>query len=144
LLIELVRVALLHEQNEIGIVGLLNDASEVHRVVNLVFGLQHLFKTKVVVTFLQSVKGYVFVVAREDIFVFAAGGCRVSKDRVMSLGNLIVRMGDDSSLRRINAEVVVKAKLVVPICAVSHFIQAFRLSVCNKKYCFFATFLPPK
>ena len=90
LLIEFVCIGLFHEQNKVGVVGLLNDASEVHRVVHLVFGLQHLFKTKVVVTFLQSVEGYVFVVASEDILVFVAGRCSVSQNRVVSLWDLLV------------------------------------------------------
>ena len=45
-------VRLLHKEDQIGIVGLLNDACDVHGVVDLVLGLQHLFKAKVVVTLL--------------------------------------------------------------------------------------------
>ena len=123
LLIEFVCIGLFHEQNKVGVVGLLNDASEVHSVVHLVFGLEHLFKAKVVVTFLQSVEGYVFVVASEDILVFVAGRRGVSQNGVVSLWDLIVLVRDDSCLCGINAEVIIEPILVVPICAVSHFIS---------------------
>ena len=73
-------VRLLHKEDQIGIVGLLNDASDVHGVVDLVLGLQHLFKAKVVVTLLQSVKRYVLVVLSEDVAVMLSrASCRRCK-----------------------------------------------------------------
>lgn len=73
-------VRLLHKEDQIGIVGLLNDASDVHGVVDLVLGLQHLFKAEVVVTLLQSVKRYVLVVLSEDVAVMLSrASCRRCK-----------------------------------------------------------------
>lgn len=69
-------VRLLHKEDQIGIVGLLNDASDVHGVVDLVLGLQHLFKAEVVVTLLQSVKRYVLVVLSKDVAVMLSRASR--------------------------------------------------------------------
>ena len=53
---------LLHEQDLIGIVWLLDDTREVHRVVDLILGLEHLFEAKIVMALLQGVKRDVLVV----------------------------------------------------------------------------------
>ena len=64
---------MLEEHNLVWIVGFLNDASEVHCIVNLVLGLKDFFETEVVMTFLQRVEGDVLVVTVIDIFAHSAG-----------------------------------------------------------------------
>ena len=73
LFVELVLVGLLHEEDQVWVVGLFNDSRDVHRVVDLVLRLKHFFKTEVVMTLLQSVKRYVLVVLSEDIVVTVFG-----------------------------------------------------------------------
>lgn len=57
---------LLHEKHQIRVVGVLHYVVEVDSVKHLVFGLQHLLKTEVVMPFFQSVESDLFVMLGED------------------------------------------------------------------------------
>jgi hypothetical protein len=58
--------ALLHEQDQVGIIRLLHHVVKMHGVIHLVLGLEYFFKTEVIVAFLQCVKRDLLVVPGED------------------------------------------------------------------------------
>ena len=91
--IQLVRVLLLHEQNQVWIVRPFNDASEVHGVVNFVFGSKYFFEAEVVMACFQRIEGYLLVVPAERLRVLALADARKTgnlglRHRVGNLGGL--------------------------------------------------------
>ena len=63
---------LLHEQNLVWIVWPFNDASEVHRVINLILSLKYFLKAEVVMTLLERIKCDVLVILGKEIAVLTA------------------------------------------------------------------------
>ena len=63
---------MLQEHDLARIVGPLHNACKVHGVVDLILCLKHLFEAKVVVTFLECVKGDVLVVPIVDVLAYCA------------------------------------------------------------------------
>ena len=120
---QLVLLGLLLEQHQARVVWPLNDASEVHGVVDLVLRLQHLLEAEVVVTLLQGVERDVLVVPVEDLLGLARarrGGCRLGKHRLVRAGvsrlRRVLRLQRHLGGRQTKA--FLEIRLVV---AVSHF-----------------------
>lgn len=120
---QLVLLGLLLEQHQARVVRPLNDASEVHGVVDLVLGLQHLFEAEVVVALLQGVERDVLVVPVEDLLGLARarrGGRRLGKHRLVRAG--VSRLRRVLCLQRHLGGRQTKALLEIRlVVAVSHF-----------------------
>ena len=114
LTVKLVRLALFEKHNLIRIVWSLDNSREMHRIVNLILGLQNLFEAEIVVTFLESVKRDVLVVPIVDVLGVCTGH-RIRQRRLVSLGRLHL-----SNLGSSQVEVILQVHFVVA-CAVSHF-----------------------
>ena len=127
----LLLLALLHEQDEIRIVWLLDDAREVHGIVNLILSLQHFFKTEVIMAFLQGVERYIFVVLGEYV-TLSVGTATV---RSVSAILLCVRLRASCNQRwlglsGLDAETVFQSQLVVPgVAALSHASSLFYILI---------------
>lgn len=70
--VQLFLSTLFHEQDQVWIVRILNDSSEVHSVVYLVLSLKNFFEAEVVMAFFECVKCDVLVVLREDVSILTA------------------------------------------------------------------------
>ena len=120
---QLVLLGLRLEEHQARVVGPLNDASEVHGVVDLVLRLQDLLEAEVVVTLLQGVERDVLVVPVEDLLGLAgvgrAGSC-LGKHRLVRAGlpglRRVLRLQGHLGGRQTKA--LLEIRLVV---AVSHF-----------------------
>ena len=132
--------SLLHKQYQVWIIGVLDDSSEVHRVVYLILSLKDFLEAEVVMAFFKCVKCDVLVVLGENICILtscvlqyiasvllARARRRLSKYTVVGLLgflNLNRRLG----LRRLNAEAFLHGDPVVATAAaVSHFLLMFNV-----------------
>ena len=115
---------MLLEEDQVRVVGALNNTGEMHGVIDLVLGLEYLLKAEVVVTLLQGVKSDVLVMPIEDLFGLARisrTGSRVGEHRLVGSAGLVALdsvLRLERHLRRCQAEALFEIRLVI---AVSHF-----------------------
>ena len=73
-------IALFEKLDEVGVVRSLNDTSEMHSVVTLIFLLEHQLEVEVIMAFLKGIKRNVLVVLNELLVIWVLSctrSCRV-------------------------------------------------------------------